>query len=201
MAMQLRPLTGVILSGGKSLRMGADKAFLRVGGTPIIERTVRLLQGIFEETIVIANHREHYGHLAVNVFEDLIPDLGALGGLYTGITRSSYPYTFVVACDMPFLNPAVIRFLADRTDGFDVVIPKTEDGLQPLHAIYSKGCLNAIRQILNDKKNRIIDLFPLVRVNIVEENGFRSLDPDRSSFINLNTQKDLQNLRQRMRDE
>jgi molybdopterin-guanine dinucleotide biosynthesis protein A len=186
-----KPMTGVILSGGKSLRMGIDKAFLKIGGTPIIERTVRLLQGLFEETIVITNQREHYQYLGVNVFNDLIPNLGALGGLYTGISRSSFRYSFVVACDMPFVNRAVIEHLTERTGDYDVIVPKTEDGLQPLHALYSKGCLSAIVEILKEKKNRIIDFFPLVRVNVVEEKGFHSLDPERLSFINLNTHEDL----------
>ena len=141
-------MTGVILSGGKSLRMGEDKAFLKIGGTPIIERTIELLQELFAETIVITNQREQYHYLGVNVFEDLIPNLGALGGLYTGIARSSFPYSFVVACDMPFLHRAVIEHLTEQTGDFDVIIPKTEDGLQPLHALYSKGCLRAIIEIL-----------------------------------------------------
>jgi len=187
----LKPMTGVILSGGKSLRMGEDKAFLKIGGMPIIERTIRLLQELFEETIVITNQKEHYQHLGLNVFDDLIPDLGALGGLYTGIVRSSFDYSFVVACDMPFLNRTVIELLTEQTGDFDVIIPKTEDGLQPLHAIYSKRCLSAILQILKEKKNRIIDIFPLVRVNVIDEKGFISLDPKRLSFINLNTPEDL----------
>ena len=190
-----KPMTGVILSGGKSLRMGEDKAFLKIGGMPIIERTILLLQELFEETIVITNQRKHYQHLGLNVFDDLIPNLGALGGLYTGIERSSYPYSFVVACDMPFLNRKVIELLTEQTGDFDVIIPKTEDGLQPLHAIYSKGCLSAILQVLKEKKNRIIDIFPLVRVNVIDEKRFLSLDPNRLSFVNLNTPEDLLFLR------
>jgi molybdopterin-guanine dinucleotide biosynthesis protein A len=191
MAPSLKPITGVILSGGKSLRMGEDKAFIRIAGTPIIERILLLFQGLFEEVIIITSQKDHYQYSGVNVYEDLIPNLGALGGLYTGIARSSFPYSFVVACDMPFLNRAVIEHLTERTGDFDVIIPKTEDGLQPLHALYSKECLTAIGEILKKKKSRIIDLFPLVRVNIVEEEGFHSLDPKRLSFINLNTREDL----------
>jgi molybdopterin-guanine dinucleotide biosynthesis protein A len=191
MAPSLKPITGVILSGGKSLRMGEDKAFIRIEGTPIIERILLLFQGLFEEVIIITSQKDHYQYSGVNVYEDLIPNLGALGGLYTGIARSSFPYSFVVACDMPFLNRAVIEHLTERTGDFDVIIPKTEDGLQPLHALYSKECLTAIGEILKKKKSRIIDLFPLVRVNIVEEEGFHSLDPKRLSFINLNTREDL----------
>jgi len=191
MTISLKPITGVILSGGKSLRMGEDKAFIRIEGTPIIEQILLLFQELFEEVIIITSQKDHYQYLDVNVYEDLIPNLGALGGLYTGIARSSFPYSFVVACDMPFLNRAVIEYLTERTGDFDVIIPKTEDGLQPLHALYSKGCLKAINEILKEKKNRIIDIFPLVRVNIVEEKGFHSLDPKRLSFINLNTPEDL----------
>ena len=103
---------------------------------------------LFEEIIIITNQRERYRYLGVNVYEDLIPNLGALGGLYTGIARSSFPYSFVIACDMPYLKRPVIEHLAKRTEGYDVIIPKTEDGLEPLHAIYSKHCLEAVEKIL-----------------------------------------------------
>ena len=191
MAQSFKPITGVILSGGKSLRMGEDKAFIEIEGTPIIERILLLFQGLFEEVIIITNQKNQYQYLGVKVYEDLIPNLGALGGLYTGIARSSFPYSFVIACDMPYLNRAIIEHLAEKTEGYDVIIPKTEDGLQPLHALYSKQCLGAINEILKENKKRIIDFFPLVRVKIVDEKGFHSLDPHRESFINLNTPEDV----------
>jgi molybdopterin-guanine dinucleotide biosynthesis protein A len=191
MAGSLKPITGVILSGGKSLRMGEDKAFIKIEGTPIIERIFLLLERLFQEVIVITNQGERYHYLGAKVYEDLIPNLGALGGLYTGIARSSFPYSFVIACDMPYVNRAVIEHLTEKTGDYDAIIPRTEDGLQPLHALYSRRCLEAITEILRENKKRIVDFFPLVRVRIVEENGFHSLDPHRESFINLNTPEDV----------
>lgn len=183
--------TGVILSGGRSLRMGEDKAFIEIEGMPIVQRICRLFLLLFQEVIIITSRKERYLQFGVKVYEDIIPDLGALGGLYTAITSASFSYSFVVACDMPFLRRNVIEYLIQKRDDYDVIIPRTWDGLQPLHAIYSKNCLEAIQTVLKQNKRRIIDFLPLVHTNIVDSSEFYSLDPDMESFININTPEDL----------
>jgi molybdopterin-guanine dinucleotide biosynthesis protein A len=139
-------MTGVILSGGKSLRMGQDKAFVEIGGLPMIERILRVLRALFEETIIVANQIDPYRQLDASIYSDAIPDRGALGGLYTGLLFSSFDTSFCVGCDMPFISGSLISYLTDRIEGHDAVVPRTADGLQPLHAVYSKNCLGAIRQ-------------------------------------------------------
>ena len=185
------PITGVVLAGGRSLRMGEDKAFLQIDGIPIIKRICSLFLTLFKEVIIVTNRKEKFLQIGVSVYDDLVPGLGALGGLYTALTLASFPFSFVVACDMPFLNKDVIDYLIQRKNSYDLIIPRTPDGLQPLHAIYSKKCVEPIQSLLLQRKMRIIDLFPLVRLEIVDSKEFNSLDPDYESFININTPEDL----------
>lgn len=192
-----KAITGTILSGGKSLRMGKNKSFIKIEGIPIIQRINGLFQKLFQETMIITNRREPYLHLKVSVYEDLLPNSGALGGLYTGLSYSSFDYSFAVACDMPYLNAEVIDYLCQKMEGYDVVVPRTEDGLQPLHAIYSKNCIEPIHRVLQDKKIRIVDFYPLVRVKIIEPREIFSIDPDMESFLNINTPEQLIRLKKR----
>jgi molybdopterin-guanine dinucleotide biosynthesis protein A len=187
-------ITGIILAGGKSIRMGQDKAFIEINGVPIILRVFAVLDRLFRETIIVASQKETYAELNIPVYSDLVPGQGALGGLYTGLLHSTFPYSFCVACDMPFLDRALIEYLLTRIDQYDAVVPRTSDGLQPLHAIYSKQCLEPIRHLLDLEKTKIMDFYPLIRLQIVHEKDFLTLDPERKSFTNVNTPEELQRL-------
>jgi len=184
-------ITGIILSGGKSSRMGKNKAFIEIDGVPIIRRIHNLFKTLFSEIVIVTNERKLFQDFDAKIYPDLIPDRGVLGGLYTGVLYSSFPHAFCVACDMPFLKSAVIRYLIEKIEDYDVVVPRTKDGLQPLHAIYSRNCLDPITKIMEQKQFKIIDFYSMVKVNVVEENEFRSLDPTRESFLNVNTPKEL----------
>lgn len=170
---------------------GQNKAFIKIAGEPIIRRIHSLFQKLFKEIIIVTNQKELFSDLNAKVYEDLIPNRGALIGLYTGLFFSSYPYSFCVACDMPFLSEKVIRYLISHIGDEDVILPKTSDGFQPLHAIYSKNCQGAINKILEEGKNKILDFYPLVKVKIIEEYQFKNLDPELKSFININTPEEL----------
>jgi molybdopterin-guanine dinucleotide biosynthesis protein A len=184
-------LSGIILSGGKNIRMGENKAFIEIEGIPIIKRIQNLFARLFYEVIIVTNQKELFSDMNIKIYADLIPNQGILGGLYTGIFFSSFKYSFCVACDMPFLNEDVIQYLIKNIKENDVVVPKTKDGLQPLHAIYSKNCLEPIKKIIDMGKYKVIDLYPLVKTKIIEENEFYNLDPMRESFINVNTPEEL----------
>ena len=171
--------------------MGKNKAFIEIDGVPIIQRIYNLFKTLFSEIVIVTNEAELFQNLEAKIYRDLIPDQGALGGLYTGIYYSSFTHAFCVASDMPFLKGSVIRYLIAKIEDYDVVVPRTEDGLQPLHAIYSKNCLDPIRKIMEHKQFKIIDFYPMVKVNIVKENEFRSLDLARESFLNVNTPEEL----------
>ena len=92
---------------------------------------------------------------------------------------------------MPYLKESVVRFLIDRIDGYDAIVPKTKEGLEPLHAIYSKNCLEPIRRLMNDGNYKIIDFYPMVKTKTIEESELISLDPAMESFINVNTPEEL----------
>lgn len=184
-------ITGIILSGGKSIRMGENKAFIEIEGTPIIKRIHLLFKKLFQEVIIVKNQKEFFINLNAEIYSDLFPNRGVLGGLYTGLYFSSFPYSFCVACDMPFLKRPVIEYLIKNIQGNDIVVPRTKNGLQPLHAIYSKNCLEPINKIMEQGKYKIIDFYPKVKVKIIEEDEFHALDPMRESFMNVNTPEEL----------
>ena len=184
-------ISGIILSGGRSIRMGENKAFLEIEGTPIINRIHNVFKRLFEEIIIVTNQKELFQNVGAKIYSDLIPNRGVLGGLYTGLFFSSFPYSFCVACDMPFLNESVIKYLIQSIGAFDVIVPRTKDGLQPLHAIYSKNCLEPIKDGIEQGKYKIIDFYPMVKIKIIEEHELLPLDPTMRSFINVNTPTEL----------
>ncbi len=189
--------TGLILSGGKSTRMGQNKAFIEIEGIPIIHRIHALFRELFEEIIIVTNEKDLFRDLDARIVGDLLPGAGALGGLYTGLFYSSFRYSFCVACDMPFLKRPLIEYLHTKTLGYDVVVPKTRDGLEPLHAYYSRNCMEPARETLANGSYRIFDFYPLVRVNMVGEGEIHALDPEGESFLNVNTPEELLSLQRR----
>jgi molybdenum cofactor guanylyltransferase len=188
-------MTGVILSGGKSIRMGKNKAFIQVEGVPIIERIHNLFRELFQEVIIVTNEKDLFSNFDSKIFSDLIPGKGALGGLYTGIVFSSFDYSFCVACDMPFIKKSLVKYLIENVANEDVIVPRTKDGLQPLHAIYSKSCVGPIKKSIEEGKSKIIDIYDQVNVKIIDEKHFLCFDPRRESFINVNTPEELVSLR------
>lgn len=185
-------MTGAILAGGRSTRMGTNKALLPFGGRRIIESLLEKIHPLFPEVLIIANDPEPYAPLGVRVLPDRIPEKGSLGGIYTALHGSAYPHTFCIACDMPLANPAVIAHLRDRAAGYDVVVPRTTEGYQPLHAVYGKTCLPHIEAMIRADRLKIDRLFPLVRVRTVEAEELRPLDPSLRCFVNVNTREELE---------
>jgi molybdopterin-guanine dinucleotide biosynthesis protein A len=178
--------------------MGRNKAFVMVDGVPMIHRVLRVFRRLFQESIIAATDASLFSGLGVKVFLDRIPGQGALGGLYSGLKEASFPFSFVAACDMPFLDPRVIEGLIAMKDGVDVVVPKTRAGLEPLHALYRKeACLSPMEENLKRGKNRIVDIFPFVEVKMAfarEVGGEAALE---RSISNVNTPADLRALRTR----
>ena len=185
------PVTGVILAGGKNIRMGESKAFLEIAGQRIIDRTVELFKGIFSQVILITHTPLKYSYLDIEIVIDIVPKSGALIGIYTGIFYSSHPYCFVTACDMPFLNRKVIEYMITISKDYDVVIPHLEDGYHPLHAIYSKQCIHSIEKHIHEDNLKIIDFFDKIKAKEVTTDEINSLDPTLNSFLNINTPEDL----------
>jgi len=187
--------TGVILAGGESRRMGSDKSLLPLEGERFIERTHQLLAGLFAEVLIVTNTPEPYRDIPCRKIADIHRGRGALAGIHAGLHHANQPQIFVVACDMPFLQPELIRHICRRAGRADVLIPRNLCGLEPLHARYHKRCLPAMEAVLKNGGRRIIDFFPAVRVVELAEESWRQIDPRGLSFHNINTPQDYFALR------
>lgn len=185
-------MTGVVLAGGRSTRMGSNKALQEVGGVRIIDRLIGAIRPLFPEIAIVANDAATYADLGVPIWPDRIPGKGALGGIYTAVCHSACPQTFCIACDMPFPNQAVIAYLRDLAPEYDVVVPRTADGYQPLHAVYGKSCLPPMEAMIGADSLKIDRLFSAVRLRTVEEGELQPMDPSLRCFINVNTWKELE---------
>jgi len=184
-------LTGIILAGGKNSRIAMTKALIQMGEYTIIERTVQIFQSLFNEIIIVTNHADDYRHLGVKLTQDIIPDTGPLGGLYSGLMASSNHYNFVVACDMPFISPSIIQHIQPYTkdDYFNVIVPEYNGFIEPLFSFYSQGCIPTIENNLKNNQLKIRNFFTQVKVKEVKCDKFTSIE---KIFFNINTREDLQ---------
>ena len=187
-------VTGVLLAGGKSRRMGEDKRYLVVGEQTLLERGLAVLCSIFQEVLVVIAQDSPLLDVDAKVVRDLVPDCGSLGGLYTGLMQATTPYIFVVACDMPFLSPAVITQFTSRRATADIVMAKLADRLHPMHALYGKRCLPVIEQMIQARQLKIQEMVSheSLRVRYVTETDLLTIDPSGRSFQNVNTPADLE---------
>ncbi len=188
-------LTVVIQAGGQSSRMGEDKALKSFLGKPLIQRVVDRLSPIADELIVTTNRPDDYTFLNKRLISDLKPGRGALGGLYTAIASASHAVVAVVACDMPFASTHFIESthsLLVREDA-DVVIAKTDEGYEPLHAIYRREtCLPAIEAAINADLWKVIAWFPQVKVHTLSPDEVKAFDPSGLCFWNVNTPEEFE---------
>lgn len=190
--------TVAIMAGGKSARMGTDKAFVELLGKPMIEHLLAHVADLGQaETILITNRPADYAHLNLPMYGDVLPEKGSLGGIYTAVHSSVSPYTLVIACDMPFVNSALLRYMIDLCDGdqFDVIVPRVDGYPEGLHAMYSKACLEPIRQRLEADKLKVMGFYDGVRVRYLDEAEYQPFDPKGMSFYNVNTPQELEEAR------
>lgn len=178
------------MAGGKSRRMGQDKAWIDVGGEPLIRRVSDVLAAVADEVIVVAND-DRYRILGLRVVPDRFPDGGALGGIATGVGAAGHDTVLVAACDMPFLDPAVWRLLLAWAADADAVVPIIGEQPETLHALYTKACLPAMERSLAAGRMRVISFFDEVRVHRLAEDVLRTVDPELRSFTNVNTPEEL----------
>ena len=183
-------LTVCIQAGGASSRMGEDKALKPFLGRPLIQRVVDRLSPIADEMIVTTNRPENYQFLGLRLTPDLKPGRGALGGLYTAIASATHPLVAVVACDMPFASPTLLEAAARLMvqEEADVVIAKTDEGYEPIHAVYRRAtCLPAIESAIDADQWKVIAWFPQVKVRVLTSDERRQFDPQGLAFWNVNT--------------
>lgn len=184
--------TAIILAGGKNTRMGVDKAFLKIREKTIIDLILDRLKSIFEEITIVTNSPGRYRYLGVRLLPDIIPDSGPLGGIYSGLVNTRKFQNFFFACDTPFLNLELIKYMKNNRNNFDVITPKLKYGYETLHTIYSKNCIGPIEKQLQEGNLKIIDFFSKVKVKEINENILKQFDARLLSFFNINRDADYQ---------
>jgi molybdopterin-guanine dinucleotide biosynthesis protein A len=172
--------------------MGCTKAWLPFGTRPLIAAVLETLRPLFPEIRIIASDPAAYGGLGVDVRADAVPAKGPLGGIYTALRASAAERVFCIGCDMPLAHPDLIAYLCRPAPDTDVVVPRTALGVEPLCAVYGKGCLGPLEALLRTGPLRTDGLLARVRVREVAEQELRARDPSLHSFLNINTPADLQ---------
>jgi len=183
-------VTGVVLAGGRSSRLGRDKALLTLDGEPLLARTVRLLHGLADDVIVLGPPERGALAPGARVLPDERPGDGPLPALATALREMRGERLVAVATDMPLLNPSLLAYLLDRSEGYDVAVPRVGGRTQQLHAVYARACLPAVEAQLSRDDLKIDRFFGTVRTLVVEEDEIAALDPDFFSFRNVNTAAD-----------
>jgi molybdopterin-guanine dinucleotide biosynthesis protein A len=187
--------TAIILAGGKSLRMGFDKKYIKVGNQFLIDILINKLKKIFDEIIVVSNDKKVYKNDGVIVVEDEIKNIGPLGGLHIGLKHSSSNYSYVIACDMPYINEAYIEFMKTKLELKDdvyAVITRYKEHIEPFNSFYSKKMTEEIKKHICTQKRSIFSLLKKLEVIYIEEVMARYFSPDWQMFKNLNTRKELE---------
>jgi len=189
-------ITCIVLAGGKGLRLGRDKVQETVGNSNLLQRALSQLTPFNCDIIIVTAGAKSLpqvnGYKGFRIVTDIYPGKGALGGIYTGLAESNSPYNLVVACDMPFLNQALLRYMMELSAGFDLVVPRLGELVEPLHAVYARNCLAPIERLLGRDNLEVRALFDLVKVRYVEASEIDRFDPQHLSFFNVNTEADLE---------
>tara|TARA_B100000315_G_scaffold251271_1_gene285753 strand:+ start:7808 stop:8449 length:642 start_codon:yes stop_codon:yes gene_type:complete len=200
--MSFLPATCIILAGGKSRRMGMDKRFLEVGGQGMLARIIAICETLFDDIVIVTAIPESTIQTRHRVVHDLVKNCATLGGIYTGLSYASLNYGFVVACDMPWVQPDLVKFIVERVEepketNYDVVIPKLQSGLQPTHAVYSKRCLPFLKKMIDQRDFRVTRIcdYDSVSVRYICDDEIEKFDPSGRAFENVNTVEDLKNAR------
>jgi molybdopterin-guanine dinucleotide biosynthesis protein A len=191
-------MTSIILAGGRSSRLGRNKALQVIGGKSLIQWVVDRVAIVSTEIIIATAGGEAIPCSSVariKTAADIHPEKGPLAGIHSGLLASSSRRAIVVGCDTPFFSVALLEYMTQTSPVFDVVVPRVKEKVEPLCAVYSKNCVAPIHELLKQNELRIIELFPMVKVRYVEEDEIDNFDPEHLSFFNINTQADLERAR------
>ncbi len=191
--------SGVILAGGKSRRMGEDKALLSIGKEEMIGRVALVLKRVFPEVLVCGGCEKTGSRLGLRVVQDIIKGGGPLCGIHAALHSISHDRCLVVACDMPFISAPMAAFMVEQSAGYDVAVPRRGEFLEPLFAVYAKSCLPAVEEQLSAGCRKVTGFFPKVRVKFLDEEELRAFADPEVAFFNVNTPRDLQKAREMTR--
>ena len=186
-----RDITGVILVGGKSRRMGRDKAFLQIAGKTLFEWVLEIFRESYDRLVLVGDRAERFTGYGLPVLPDIYPG-SALGGLYTALYHAETEYIFASSCDLPFPNREILLYLCSLQDGFDAVVPNPAHGFEPLLAPYAKSCLGPMRELMESGNFCAYAYYPQIRVRYVKSEELAHLDRDGRSFVNVNTPEEFE---------
>lgn len=183
----------IILAGGKSSRIGEDKAFLEFEGKRLVEWVITSLKEVGEEIIIVANEPEKFNSLGLKVVKDVLPGIGPLVGLYSGLLSSHLEYNFVCGTDMPFLSPSLIKYMLGQGQGCDVVLPRIGSRVEPLCAVYKRSCLSSIAEVIKEgEKLSLRSFFDRVKIRYIKEDEVIPFGLPKKLFFNINTREDME---------
>lgn len=190
----LSDITGVILVGGKSSRMGRDKAFLQIDGRTLFERVLEVFRESLGPILLVGDRAERFAGYGLPVLPDIYPG-SALGGLYTALHQAETERIFVSSCDLAFPSREVMLHLCSLREGFDAVVPKTASGYEPLFALYAKSCLGPIREFLESGNCCAYGYYPALRIRYLQGGELARIDSDGSAFVNVNTPAEFEKIK------
>ena len=188
-------VTSIILAGGKNTRLGKNKALEIIGGKTVIERVIERLRPVSNQLLIVTSSETNHfpGAGDAEILTDLYPGYGPLGGIYTGLVKARSRYSLAVACDMPFLNTELLKYMIEQAHGVDVVVPCLDGGMiESLHSIYSSGCLPSVKACLDKKQLSIERCIRPLNVRYVAQTETQAIDPRMLSFFNINYPSDLE---------
>jgi len=186
-------ITGIILVGGKSIRMGQDKAFLELSGRSLLEPVIDLFRSRFNMLLLAGDQAERFSEYDIPIVPDIYPG-SSLGGVHAGLCAAKTEKIFVSPCDLPFPNSALLDHVCSIAEVCDVIVPVSPQGYEPLFALYSKSCLGPIRELLEKKMFRIIDLFSMVQTRFIQGEELASIAGIEQAFLNINTPAEYKRL-------
>ena len=189
-----KPVAAIVLAGGRSTRLGRDKASEPLLGVPLLQRVLDRLAGLTTETVVVGRPEQDFGwaratHL--RAIEDSYPGAGPLGAIYTGLNAVEAPIALVLACDMPLLQPGLLAALVRLAEEHEAVVPVCEGLAQPLCAAYRRTCAAALRTQIETGNLKVAAVVARLLPRYVYEAEWRRWDPEGLSFHNLNSEADL----------
>lgn len=190
-------VTGILLAGGKSSRMGKDKALLKYGDETFMSASLKKLNTLFDEVILVLDNVEKYHIENVKIIKDIYPGMGPMGGIHAALKAAKNDWIFVIPCDMPMWETSLVEeILKHRLDN-DIVVPVINDHMEPLFALYNKTCIPGIEECLNNNIIKVIKLYPMVKTHyLVLEKVYNEVEKCKKSLFNINTPEDLKLLMQ-----
>ena len=188
-----RETTAIILAGGKSRRMGREKAFLKIGGVPLIEGVLAAARAACDRVLIVSNTPSAFEHLGVEVFTDIHPGFGSMGGLHTGLFHARTDTVFALGCDMPFVNPQLMEYISSVRGDADAAVPIVGKYYEPLFCAYSKNTIDEVETAIREKRRQVVSLFfNRLKLRPVTEHELRAIDPELDSLVNINTPEDIE---------